>query len=49
MADDSASLVLENIVSGYGKMTILNGTSATVRRGAYGVERGCISSPSRRT
>jgi branched-chain amino acid transport system ATP-binding protein len=34
MAHGEASLVLDGIVAGYGKMTILNGTSATIRRGA---------------
>ncbi len=33
MARD-AILILENVVAGYGRMTILNGLSATSRRGA---------------
>ena len=33
MADDPI-LTLENVVAGYGRMTILNGLSATIRRGA---------------
>ena len=33
MSDESL-LVLDGVVAGYGKMTILNGTSARVRRGA---------------
>lgn len=33
MADD-AILTLENVVAGYGRMTILNGVSAAIRRGA---------------
>src|SRR5262245_48394778 len=33
MADD-AILTLENVVAGYGRMTVLNGVSARVRRGA---------------
>src|SRR5215813_10758159 len=33
MADDSI-LTLDNVVAGYGKMTILNGMSARIRRGA---------------
>src|ERR1041384_6397022 len=33
MAPD-AILTLDGVVAGYGKMTILNGVSATVRRGA---------------
>jgi len=33
MAQDTI-LTLENIVAGYGRMTILNGLSATIRRGA---------------
>jgi branched-chain amino acid transport system ATP-binding protein len=32
--DTDAILTLEGVVSGYGKMTILNGTSARIRRGA---------------
>jgi branched-chain amino acid transport system ATP-binding protein len=31
---NGALLVLDRVVAGYGKMTILNGTSASVRRGA---------------
>ena len=27
-------LILDNVFAGYGKMTILNGTSARIRRGA---------------
>lgn len=34
MTDSEALLVLEDVVAGYGKMTILNGTCAHVRRGA---------------
>jgi len=33
MADD-AILTLEKVVAGYGRMTILNGVSASIRRGA---------------
>ncbi len=33
MADDSI-LTLDNVVAGYGRMTILNGVSAAIRRGA---------------
>jgi branched-chain amino acid transport system ATP-binding protein len=33
MADDTI-LTLDNVVAGYGRMTILNGVSATIRRGA---------------
>jgi branched-chain amino acid transport system ATP-binding protein len=32
--DTDTILTLEGVVSGYGKMTILNGTSARIRRGA---------------
>ena len=33
-ADDGTILALEDVVSGYGKLTVLNGTSFTVARGA---------------
>ncbi|HSE00274.1 MAG TPA: ABC transporter ATP-binding protein [Burkholderiales bacterium] len=33
-ADNGAILALEDVVSGYGKLTVLNGTSFTVARGA---------------
>ena len=34
MADSDSILLLEGVVAGYGKMTILHGTSAAIRRGA---------------
>ena len=34
MADSDPILLLEGVVAGYGKMTILHGTGATIRRGA---------------
>jgi branched-chain amino acid transport system ATP-binding protein len=34
MADSDPILLLEGVVAGYGKTTILHGTSATIRRGA---------------
>jgi len=34
MADSDSILLLEGVVAGYGKMTILHGTSAKIRRGA---------------
>ena len=34
MPAPEAILTLSNVVSGYGKMTILNGISASIRRGA---------------
>ena len=34
MTSSEPILTLSDVVSGYGKMTILNGTSASIRRGA---------------
>jgi branched-chain amino acid transport system ATP-binding protein len=34
MTDASPILTLQDVISGYGKMTILNGVTATIRRGA---------------